>query len=97
MHKDYTSPATDSGKNVKITIRNAATIGGTRYDVISKTFSTTESSNTNDPSYSSGIQPGCASVALDVYPTSSTRPYYDAKYENTGSTSLKISLMVGMD
>lgn len=96
IHSDYSGYATTRNRNVKITVYNSSSVGGTRYYVDSQTFSTNEEDNTNDSGYTSGIQPGCSSVAISVTPVSD-KPYYNAVYKNESSNSLVISLLVARD
>lgn len=88
----YSGNATTANRTVKITIENASTIGGERKDVVRQTFST----NLNDnPKYMTNHY----GKAIDVKAPriDSNRPYYDAKYENTSSQSVIISLLVTSD
>lgn len=97
VHSSYSGDATTRNRNVTITVRNSASVGGTRYNVKSETYSTNEEDNTSNSGYLAGIQPGCRSVQLNATSISSSRPYYDAKYVNNSSSSVTISLLVGMD
>lgn len=96
VHPDYSGYATTRNRSVTITIRNASSAKGTKSDVSSEPFSTNEEDNTSSPYYSSGIQAGCAEVAIDAMADSS-RPYYDAVYKNNSASSLTIALLVGRD
>lgn len=98
VHSSISGNATTPNRSVTVKILNASTVGATtRYNVKSETFSTTESDNTGSTYYSSGIQAGCSCVCLYANSISSSRPYYNAKYVNNSSSSVTISMMVGMD
>lgn len=88
----YSGDATTANRSIKITIENSSTIGGSRSDVVSRTFSTNLKDN---PDYRN-IYDG-KMIALSVSSISGSRPYYDAKYENMSSQSATVSLFFSAD
>lgn len=71
---------------VKLEIFNASSIGGTRYSVISGTFSTNQEDNYDD---------GTSSCLIGTNSISSSRPYYNGVLTNVSSQSLDINIIVG--
>lgn len=96
VHPDYSDYATTRDRSVTITIRNASSVGGTRRDVIKKTFSTNEEDNTSSPYYHSDLETDGTAIFIESMADSS-RPYYDTLYKNNSASSLTISLLVGRD
>lgn len=94
-HSAYSGYATTRNRSVTIKIRNASSVGGTRYLVKSGTFSTNEEDNVNSLFYDHALAEGNAIVYSAT--ASSARPYYDAVYHNNSSSPLTISLLVGRD
>ncbi len=90
-HSVAGNPATTRDRTLKITVRKAASVGGARTNVQSKTFSTNIEGNTNVENGASGTY-----VQVIVTPDSSN-PYYDAVYKNLSSSPVTVSLMVGRD
>jgi hypothetical protein len=96
VHASYSGYATTRDRSIKITVRKASSVGGTRYTVASSTFSTNEEDNTYNPGYLPGFPADCSAVVIDVVPDSNYR-YYDTVYENMSNNSATVSLLVSRD
>lgn len=80
-------PVTTPGGKLKISLRDSATIGGTRKTVESKPFSTT---------YTGPVPPTDPAVGEVVANREdANRPYYNAEFTNAGSISLSVCIFLG--
>lgn len=93
-HITYGDPATTRDKTLSIKIRKAASVGGTRTNLITGTFSTNEEDNIYHSGYNNGSNG--LSVAISV-PADPSKPYHDAVYTNLSSTSIVVSMLVSVD
>lgn len=90
--KNETSPSTTPGGKLKITLQDAADIGGSRNNIISRTFNTTYYEGAEDEDCEFGL-----SKTIDTNRVSSDRPYYNARFENVGSKTITVCWSVGRD
>lgn len=81
----------DSNHYIRLTITNAASIGGAEATVKSAVFSTNIEVAQNYSNFSNG------SIFLYATDISESSPYYRAKITNTSSTSIKVKINVNMD
>lgn len=90
--KNETSPSTTPGGKLKISLQDSATIGGTRRNVYTKTFDTTYHEGDEDELCEHGL-----SKTIGISLVSSSRPYYNARFENVGTKTITVCWLVGKD
>lgn len=88
---------TDAGKTVYITIQNASQIGGSKATLKSCSFSTTEADNAGINEYYFGAVNGGSGVQLVAENLNASRPYHNAVYKNTSSSTLSIAILISKD
>lgn len=90
-YKDGNQPSTTPGGLLRISLYDCDTIGGTRKCVKTKFFSTTYNSMDVNENENEFVK------SLDTNLKTSSRPYYNARFDNAGSKTITVCWFVGKD
>ncbi|MCM1335959.1 MAG: hypothetical protein NC084_09385 [Bacteroides sp.] len=86
----YDDTPTTPDRRVVVSICNASSIGGTKYSVVSKAYSTNYADNVGQVDFDSAIILGAPGI-------SATCPYYNAEFKNLSSSSVYLNIVVSMN
>lgn len=87
-----TSPSTTPGGTLAISLQECATIGGERNTVYYQKFNTTYHEGDEDEYCEYGL-----SKTIGTALRTSSRPYYNARFENVGTKTITVCWCVGKD